>query len=149
MEHVAYMNLAIKQAELAFSEGEIPVGAVVVENEQIISQAYNLIETKQDASAHAELLALQKASAIKKNRRLNNSILYVTLEPCAMCSWAIVQFRVKLVIFGTRDWQQGGLLSNFSIANFKNSNHKVEVIEGICESKCQKLLNNFFEKIRK
>ena len=148
MDHAHYMDLALTQAELAFKANEIPIGALLVNDNQIVAQAHNLIELQHDASAHAEMLVLQHAAKIIHNRRLNNSTLYVTLEPCAMCSWAILQFRVTRVVFGVRDWQQGGLLSNFSIATFKNSNHKIEVIEGIRELECKALLDKFFQKIR-
>ncbi len=142
------MRLALKEAGEALDEGEVPVGAVVVSEGQIIGKAHNQVERLKDATAHAEMIALTQASSAIEDWRLEKCTLYVTLEPCAMCSGALVQSRIGTVVFGVRDWQQGGVLSNFRITQHKNNVHKVEVIEGILEEECKAILNNFFKKLR-
>ena len=143
------MQLALKEAQEAASEGEVPVGTLIVVGDgQIVGKAHNQVERLKDATAHAEMIALTQASSALEDWRLENCTMYVTLEPCAMCSGAIVQTRIGTVVFGTRDWSQGGLLSNFGITQHKERVHKIEIIEGILEEECKEILNNFFKKIR-
>ncbi len=142
------MRLALKEAQEAANEGEVPVGTIIVADGQIVGKAHNQVERLKDATAHAEMIALTQASSALEDWRLEKCTMYVTLEPCAMCSGAIVQTRIGTVVFGTRDWPQGGLLSNFGITQHKKSVHKIEIIEGILEDECQKILNKFFKKIR-
>jgi len=142
------MCLALREAQDALDEGEVPVGAVVVADDLVIGRAHNQVERLHDATAHAEMIALTQAAAALNDWRLNACTMYVTLEPCAMCAGALVQCRVKCVVFGARDWQQGGTLSNFGIAQCVKNVHKVEVIEGVMEQECKALLDEFFERLR-
>ena len=142
------MKIALREATLAAEENEIPVGAVIVRENNIIAKAHNQVERLRDATAHAEMIALTQAFNAVGDRRLNECTMFVTLEPCAMCAGAMALARLKCVVFGTRDWQQGGTLSNFGIVQFPKNIHKVEVIEGIMEEECKRLLDEFFTKMR-
>jgi tRNA(adenine34) deaminase len=146
--HDYFMRCALREAEAALVENEVPVGAVVVHTERIIARAHNQVERLHDATAHAEMIALTQAAAARHDWRLDDCVLYVTLEPCAMCAGALVQSRVRTLVFGARDWQQGGVFSNFGIAQFPKNTHRVEVIEGVLEEECKALLGEFFERVR-
>ena len=139
-----FMQFAIEQAKKV--KNEIPVGAVVVKDGEIIAQTNNTKENDNDITSHAEIIALQKASKALKNWRLYSCDMYVTLEPCPMCAWAILQSRIKNIYFGSYDNKYGG----FSVAHLeKISEFKPNIYGGICEDKCDKLLKEFFDKIRK
>lgn len=139
-----FMEQAIIQAKQV--EGEIPVGAVVVKNGEIISTGYNTKEKDTDITSHAEIIAIKKASQILNNWRLEDCDLYVTLEPCPMCGWAILQSRIKNLYFGSYDNQYGA----FTVAHLeKLSESKTNIYGGIYEEKCNSLLNIFFKKLRK
>ncbi len=139
-----YMQKAIEQARQV--EGEIPVGAVVVKNDEIISCAFNTKEQDKDVTSHAEIIAIQKASKLLNNWRLDGCDLYVTLEPCPMCGWAILQSRVNNVYFGSYDNQYGA----FSVANLdKISDSKTKIYGGICEKECDNMLEVFFDNLRR
>lgn len=142
------MNMALKEAAVALAEGEVPVGAVVVRDDQVIGRAHNQVERLKDATAHAEMIALTQAAAGKGSWRLDDCTMYVTLEPCAMCAGAMIQSRVQQLVFGVRDWQQGGALSNFGIVQFPKHVHQVAVIEGILEQECKQMLADFFDRLR-
>jgi len=131
-----YMKIALKEAKKAYKKGEIPVGAVVVYKEKVIARAYNTKENKKLSTAHAEIIAINKASRKLKNWRLNDCKLYVTLEPCMMCAGAIIQSRISTVIFGTKNNNNG-----YSTILKENG---IEVIENIYQENCQKLLQQFF-----
>jgi tRNA(adenine34) deaminase len=146
--HDRYMQLALREAAVALDEGEVPVGAVVVRNDTVIGRAHNQVEQLKDATAHAEMIALTQAAAGKGSWRLDDCTLYVTLEPCAMCAGALVQCRVQQLVFGVRDWQQGGALSNFGIVQFPKHVHQLAVIEGILEHECKQVLTEFFGRLR-
>ena len=146
--HDYFMRSALREAQTGLREGEVPVGAVVVHDDQVIGRAHNQVERLNDATAHAEMIALTQAAATLGDWRLNECALYVTLEPCAMCAGALVQSRLKLLVFGTRDWQQGGALSNFGIVRFAKNTHQVEVIEGVLEAESKALLDEFFARVR-
>ena len=133
-----YMNIAIKLAQKAYKNGEIPVGAVIVKHGKIISKAYNKKETKKDCTKHAEILAIQKASKKTKNWRLIDCEMYVTMEPCMMCSGAIEQSRISKIIYAVDNPNYG------SSKMIKN----VEIVSGICEEKCKKMIQDFFTKKR-
>lgn len=138
-----YMQIAIEQAKL--SDGEIPVGAVVVCNGQIIAKACNAREKNNDITAHAEILVLQEVAKQLNNWRLADCDLYVTLEPCPMCGWAILQSRIKNIYFGSYDLNYGA----FSTANLLNlSQFKPNIYGGIMEEECDNMLKVFFEKLR-
>ena len=140
--HQYYMTKAIELAQNANPE-EVPVAALVVENDEIISQAVNQREEKSSILAHAEILALESAAKIKNSWNLSNCTLYVTLEPCAMCAGAIMQAHIEEVIFGAYDLKAGGLESKYHIAT-KN----LKITAGILELECQKLLSDFFKDKR-
>lgn len=137
-----------KALELAKSvKGEIPVGAVVVQNGEIIASASNKKEANNDVTSHAEILALREASEKLKKWRLEDCDLYVTLEPCPMCAWAIINSRIKNVYFGSYDLNYGALGSKIDLREIANSD--LQVYGGIMENECDELLKTFFSSIRK
>ena len=143
------MKVALSLASEAFEIGEIPVGALVVDsNGEIISSAYNLRETKKNATAHAEILAIEQACAALGSWRLQGCTLYVTLEPCPMCAGALVNSRIDRVVFGAYDMQAGccGSVINFNAYPF---NHAFAINGGVLEKECREVLQSFFEKKRK
>lgn len=133
-----YMNIAIKEAIKAKKHNEVPVGAIIVKNNKIISRGFNKKESKKDVTKHAEILAISRACKKLKNWRLDDCTLYVTLEPCMMCCGAIQQSRIKKIVYGVKNNNYG--YSN----NLKNT----EIISQICENKCKKMLQSFFQKKR-
>jgi tRNA(adenine34) deaminase len=139
-----FMQLAIEQAKQA--QNDVPVGAVVVKNGKIIASGFNTKENDNDITSHAEIIVLKKASQVLGNWRLEGCDIYVTLEPCPMCAWAILQSRIKNIYFGSYDNNYGG----FSVAHLERiSEFKPNIYGGICEQKCDALLNDFFENLRK
>jgi tRNA(adenine34) deaminase len=142
------MDAALHESRLAFSEGEIPVGAVAVFENQIIASDHNRVEQLHDASAHAELLVLRKTSQIIGNWRLNGVSLVVTVEPCPMCAMAMVLFRVDEVVFGTREPRTGAATSFVQILGNPSLNHQPRVIEGIRADEARDLLKTFFRMRR-
>lgn len=140
-----YMELAIKEALKA--NGDIPVGAVVVKDGEIISSAYNTREKDNDVTSHAEILAIRQAEKTLENWRLDHCDLYVTLEPCPMCGWAILQSRIKNLYFGSYDTNYGAFSSKIDLRKLSQGS-KLKVYGGIKEKECDKLLNEFFDKIR-
>lgn len=142
------MALAIEQAELAASLGEIPIGAVVVHEGRVVGAAHNRRELDQDPTAHAEIGALQAAAAALGSWRLLDTMLYVTLEPCAMCAGALVLARVSRLVFGCRDPKAGAVRTLYQICEDCRLNHRVEVVEGISAEQCSHLLTSFFATIR-
>jgi tRNA(adenine34) deaminase len=143
-----YMLEALKEAKKAGKKGEVPVGAIVVLNNKVIGRGYNRNISLNDASAHAEIQALRKASGKLKNYRLNSSKLYVTLEPCSMCAGALVLARVSEIIFGAHDPKTGACGSVFNLADNKKLNHRIKLTGGVLESECSSLLKKFFEEKR-
>lgn len=148
-EHNFFMAKAFKQAELAYEEGEVPVGAVVVHKNRIIGRGYNQTEKLNDPTAHAELVAISSACATIENKYLTDCTLYVTLEPCMMCAGALVWSKISTVVFGAIDENAGGCGSLFNIVQNQNLNHRVEVIQGVMEQDCSFLLKSFFNEKRK
>ncbi len=142
-----FMHRALELADQAAKLGEVPVGAVVVMGDEIVSEAYNRREIDKNALAHAELLAIDKACAKLGGWRLHKCELYVTLEPCPMCAGAIVNSRIKRVIIGARDSKAGALGSLINL-NFYPLNHHPEVTFGVSEAECSALLRDFFQKLR-
>ncbi len=133
-----YMKIAIKQANKALKYNEVPVGAIVVKNNKIISKAYNKREKSNDSTKHAEMIAISKACKKIKNWRLDECTLYVTMEPCMMCSGAIEQSRIKKIVYGVKN-------ENYGYSdNLKN----IEIISKVCEEECKKLVQTFFKKRR-
>lgn len=143
MKHADFMQVALEEALLAAQEGEIPVGAVLVIDDEIIARAHNMRETTHDATAHAEVLAIRDACRKIKNWRLGDAAIYVTLEPCPMCAGAIVNAHIKRLVFGASNTMAGGSGSLFNITHNPNLNHQVEVIGGVLEEECSALLKNF------
>lgn len=145
---VRFMRIALQQAARAAEAGEVPVGAVIVKDEQIIGKAYNETETLKDPTAHAEIIAITQAASAVGDWRLTECTLYVTKEPCAMCAGAIVLARIPRVVWGVDDPQRGGALSVFPILQHEKLNHQSECISGILEEECRELLQAFFKTRR-
>lgn len=143
-----YMQVALSLAEKAYKKDEVPVGALVVRGGKIISQAYNKRQKSQDATLHAEIIAIKKACKRLRTFRLNDCELYVTLEPCAMCSGAIINARVGTVVFGAYDQKYGCCGSIYNLPEDKRFNHRAKVIGGILEKECSEILTKFFESKR-
>lgn len=146
-ENERFMKEAVKEAIKARKKDEVPIGAVIVKNGKIISRGYNLRESKQNSLKHAEIIAIDKACKKLNNFRLENCDLYVTVEPCLMCSGAIVQSRIRKVYFGTCDEKYGAVMSVTNAFNIK-SNHKVEFQQGVCKEECEILIKEFFKELR-
>jgi tRNA(adenine34) deaminase len=143
-----FMQQAIEQAQLAALAGEVPVGAVLVRDGQVISKAFNQPITHHDPSAHAEMLALRQAALTEQNYRLPGSTLYVTLEPCTMCAGAILHARVDRVVFGAPDPKTGAAGSVTDVFSSKQINHQTSVEGGIMGDECGQLLRSFFKERR-
>ena len=140
-----FMRLALDEARIAYDEGEVPIGAVLVSEDGIlISRAHNRIEQLNDATAHAELLALREGSHKLKRRRLSNCTLYSTVEPCAMCAGALVLCRVKRLVYGVTDSKFGAAESIFNVVNNSALNHQLIVTAGVLEDDCRELMKKFF-----
>lgn len=142
-----YMKIALKQAQRAFEKDEVPIGAVIVKDNQIIARAYNLRERRQCATAHAEILAIEKACHKLNSWRLDDCELYVTLEPCPMCAGAILQARIKKVIFGALDPKGGSIQSCMHMYENKGYNH-YPLVEYMQTEECSQLLKDFFKRKR-
>ncbi len=142
------MQLAIREAAIAAGAGEVPVGAVVVRNAELIGQGYNQPVAKSDPTAHAEIVALRAAALREKNYRLNGVHLYVTLEPCAMCIGAMLHARVERLVFGAYDSKAGAAGSVLDLANNRLLNHQMEVNGGLMQEECAAILEKFFESRR-
>ncbi len=142
-----YMQLALEQARLAYELGEVPVGAVIVQNDKVIACGYNRREIDKNALSHAEHIAVEHACKALGGWRLPNCTLYVTLEPCLMCSGAIVHARIDRVVYGVRDEKSGAMGSVLNV-NDLPLNHKIEITEGVCAEECKKILQDFFKELR-
>ena len=148
-KHINFMNLALSEAGKAGQKNEIPIGAVLIDaNDELLSAAHNKTIILKDPTAHAEILALRSAAEKIGNYRLLKTTLYVTVEPCPMCMGALLHARVSRVVFGTRDPKWGAAGSLYNLAEDHRFNHQLEIIEGICESECKKLMQDFFRKKR-
>ena len=142
------MNLALVGAKEAESRGEVPVGAVVVRDGEVLGKGSNRPVGTNDPTAHAEMVALREAAAAAGNYRLDGCDLYVTLEPCVMCAGALVHARIRRLVFGGRDLRFGGVRSKFRLADSELLNHRVEVVEGVLSAECTALLEEFFRARR-
>lgn len=143
-----FMLEAIKEAEEAGRKGEIPVGAIVVRGGSILSRGHNLRETLKSATAHAEVVAIERACQSLGRWRLDDCDLFVTLEPCPMCAGAIINSRIRRVYFGACDDKAGACGSVTDLLRMEGFNHRPEVYEGIMEEECSRLLTEFFRKLR-
>ena len=146
--HQRYMVKALQLAERAYEEGEIPVGAIVVLNNQIIGKGYNQVEKLKDPTAHAEMIALSAACDTIGNKYLKHATLYVTLEPCPMCAGALVWSKIDKVVYGASDPKAGACGSVLNILNNSDFNHRPEIIQGILEQDSEFLLKSFFSSKR-
>ena len=142
-----FMKEALKEARKAYKKEEIPVGAVIVKNGEIIARAHNLRETKHSSIAHAEILAIEKANKKTGAWRLEDSEMYITLEPCMMCMGAIINSRIKKIYIGTLDPKTGSCQSVINIDDYK-FNHVVEIETGILKEECEYILKDFFKMLR-
>ena len=142
--HEYWMDLALREAEIASQRKEVPIGALVVKDGTIIGKGSNQTEMLQDPTAHAEIIAITAAANHLGSRRLEDCTIYVTLEPCPMCAGAIVLARIPLVVFGSYDPKAGACTSLYTITNDTRLNHRAHTIGGVCEEKCSRILSNFF-----
>ncbi|RNB82709.1 tRNA adenosine(34) deaminase TadA [Brevibacillus fluminis] len=147
-KHERFMQEAIEEAKKAALIGEVPIGAVIVRNDEIIGRGYNLRETKKDPTLHAEMIAIREASERLGGWRLLGCTLYVTLEPCPMCAGAIVQSRIEQVVFGAPDPKAGCTGTLMNLLDEPRFNHQVPVISGILQDECAVLLKDFFRALR-
>jgi len=145
---IKYMKEALKEANKAYTIGEIPIGAVIVQNGRIISRGYNKKELQNDPTNHAEILAIKKASKKLSSWRLNSCDMYVTLEPCTMCAGAIIQARIGRLYFGAKDPKAGAAGSVINIFDVEDFNHKTEIHYGLLEDSCSQILKDFFKTLR-
>lgn len=148
-EQYRFMYAALQEAEKAFDEDEVPVGAVVVHKNKIIGRGYNQVEKLNDATAHAEMIALTSASNNLNSWRLNECDLYVTLEPCIMCTGALLASRIRDLYFAASDIKFGACGSIYNLAEENKTNHKINVYSGILSQESEDLLKTFFDKKRK
>ena len=142
------MEEALREAEKAYNLGEVPVGAVIVKDGEIVARAHNLTETSPDPTAHAEILAIREAAKALGGWRLTGCSMYVTLEPCSMCAGALIWSRMENLYIGTRDPKAGACGSVFNIAESDKLNHRVGVEYGIMEEECAEILKRFFQELR-
>lgn len=149
LSHEVWMRLALEQAGLAADTGEVPVGAVLVLEGQLIAAAHNAPISENDPTAHAEIRVLRQASQSRANYRLPGSTLYVTIEPCTMCVGALIHARVAQLVFGAREPRSGAVVSSQRLLEEGQYNHRVEVVEGILADSCGQIMQSFFQQKRK
>ncbi len=143
-----YMQEALKEAALAEELAEVPIGAVIVHDGQIVGRGHNLRETSNDPTTHAEIIAIRQAAEKLGSWRLLDCTLYVTLEPCVMCMGAMILARIPYLVYGCRDPRVGAVGSIYNFAEDERFNHKVEVREGVLQEECSTQLSAFFKKLR-
>ena len=148
MNYYDFMHLALREAAVAAAEGEVPVGAVAVYHDKVIATAHNEVEQAHDPAAHAEILCLRRTAAYLKNHHMADVTLFVTMEPCPMCAGAILQARIKTLVFGFFDNKWGGCGSRLNILEQGLFNHNTEVISGIMEEECATVVQEFFRNRR-
>lgn len=142
---IYFMKKAILEAKKAEKIDEVPIGAVIVQNDKIIARAHNLKEIKKQAINHAEILCIQKASKKLDRWRLSDCTIYVTLEPCSMCAGALLQSRIQRIVFGAYDLKGGALGSSFNLFEQKNLNHHPEIVSGVLLEENSSMLSNYFK----
>lgn len=147
-QHEFFMKEAIEEAKKALAKDEVPIGAVIVKDGEIIGRGHNLRETSNDATTHAEILAIRDANNAVNNWRLEECDLYVTLEPCVMCSGAAVLSRLRTIYYGPGDPKGGAAGTLMNILQDERLNHQVNVVSGVLEEDCQRLLKDFFKALR-
>ena len=147
-DDIYYMNIAYKEALKALQEDEVPVGAIIVKDNKIIARAHNLKETLNLSTAHAEILVINKASKKLKTWHLDDCIMYVTLEPCVMCAGAIIQSRIKKVVYGAKSYQDGAIESALNLYDTKGFNHYPETMYYNKNENCSKIITDYFKTKR-
>jgi len=148
MKHEDYMKVALREARKALEIEEVPVGAVIIHEGQIIAKAHNQRELLRDPTAHAEMIAITQAAAHLQSWRLENTVMYVTLEPCSMCAGAIVLARIPELVFGAKDPKTGAAGSLMNIVQDERLNHQVKLTSGVLEKECGAILRDFFIRLR-
>lgn len=148
-QDVIFMQAALKEAKEAELIDEVPIGCVIVKNGVIIASTHNLRETTNNPLGHAETLAIKKASEVLNDWQLVDCELYVTIEPCLMCAGAIIQSRIKKVVYGAPDLKGGAFGSSINVLDAKNINHRPEIIKGVLEKECTDIIRNYFKSKRK
>ena len=143
------MRLALAEAEAAFAENEVPVGAVIVHSGRVIGTAHNQREQLRDPTAHAEMIAITQAAESLGSWRLEGCTLYVTLEPCAMCAGAIVQARIPQVVYGALDPKAGAVQTLYQLLSDRRLNHTCQVVSGVLDAQCGEILSRFFQAQRR
>lgn len=149
MDDNYYMGLALAQARMAYDIGEVPIGALLVIGDEVISAAHNRRETWHDATAHAEVMVIREACRKLNRWRLTGATLYVTIEPCPMCAGALVMSRVDRLVYGSSDYKAGAVESVFNIVQHEALNHRLEVTAGVRADECAALMKDFFRQRRK
>ncbi len=147
-KRMKYMKAALKQAEKAYALGEVPIGCVIVHKDRIIGRGYNRRNTDKNTLAHAEITAINKASRKLGDWRLEDCVMYVTLEPCQMCSGAIVQARIPEVVIGCMNPKAGCAGSILNVLQMPEFNHQVQIVKGVMEEECSRMLTRFFKELR-
>ena len=147
--HEHFMKLALKEASKARDIDEVPIGAIIVKDNKVIAKGHNVRESKLDPLGHAELVAIKKAAKKLGDWQLVGCDLYVTIEPCIMCSGAIIQSRIARVIYGADDIKGGGFGSSINVLDAKNINHTPEVIKGVMKDECSRIIKEYFKSKRK
>ncbi len=143
-----YMRMALEEAEKASREGEVPVGAVLVKGNQVLAKDHNRCIALNDPTAHAEVLVLRKGGEVLENYRLNQTVLYVTAEPCPMCVSAMMHGRISRLVFGVREPKFGAVESRFRLLKNGSFNHKIQIRKNILEKECGEIIRSFFKKRR-
>ena len=146
---IKYMMEALKEAELAKLEDEVPIGCVIVKDDKIIARSHNQRDKSHNPLGHAETLAIKEASEVLGDWQLVDCELYVTIEPCIMCSGAIIQSRIKRVVYGAPDIKGGAFGSSINILEASNINHHPEIVKGVLENECSSIIKNYFKSKRK
>ncbi|HND54085.1 MAG TPA: tRNA adenosine(34) deaminase TadA [Pirellulaceae bacterium] len=147
--HELFMRMALREAEQAQAENEVPIGAVIVRDDRVIAAAHNQREQLHDPTAHAEMIAITQAAAAIEDWRLERCSLYVTLEPCPMCAGAILQARIPIVVYGATDPKAGAVDTLFRLLDDRRLNHRCEVIGGVLADRCGAMLTEFFQAQRR
>ncbi|HET9790206.1 MAG TPA: tRNA adenosine(34) deaminase TadA [Candidatus Angelobacter sp.] len=147
-DDATFMELALAEARMAAEAGEVPVGALVISNGEIIGRAGNRNLRDHDPTAHAEILALRQAAQHLGNHRLTGCTLYATIEPCAMCAGAVIHARIARLVYGAKDPKAGAAGSILEVINHPRLNHKMEVVSGVLDNRCSEILQDFFRRRR-
>jgi tRNA(adenine34) deaminase len=149
ISHERFMRMALAEAQQALAEEEVPVGAVIVQGSRVVASAHNQRETLKDPTAHAEMIAITQAAESLGDWRLEGCTLYVTLEPCIMCSGAILQARVPVVVYGATDPKAGAVNTLFHLLNDNRLNHRCQIVPGVLAQPCGEILTRFFQAQRR